>query len=406
MDWSGLARTSALYLGTMHGFRFATEPSTREALQNSFFWGYGRSLGAMHGWSDGDGNYENYLGHPIQGAVSGYIWINHDPKYRVVQFGANRDYWMSRLRAYGYAFAFSEQFEVGLFSEASLGQIQRYCCAYGFVDHVITPNMGMLWLVGGDILDRYVVRKIEDRSHNTGIRILARVALNPPLGFANVLSFKRPWQRENRPGVREYNGHLYYVAEHPRQIKAAELPLVPKFELIASLPSITRYGNRTCYGGQGIAGFRLSPQWQWTMEVGGCTLGNSMAQGWGGDSLTFMTGPQWILHGQSRWTPHFHLRFGGQKITESFCLKYAPNPWGLHDAPPCASDPSGYAQHYETTGPSFSTGGGVDLRLNRALALRMANLDYIHSWMSDLNGTSFNDGFRFSFGVGLRVGTW
>src|SRR5215469_14506968 len=27
----------------------------------------------MHGWSDGDGYYKNYLGHPIQGAVSGYI---------------------------------------------------------------------------------------------------------------------------------------------------------------------------------------------------------------------------------------------------------------------------------------------------------------------------------------------
>ena len=82
----------------------------------------------MHGWSEGDGYYENYLGNPIEGAVSGYIWIPGDPRYRAVQFGGSRDHWMSRLRAYGFAWAFSEQFEIGPISEASIGQIQRYCC--------------------------------------------------------------------------------------------------------------------------------------------------------------------------------------------------------------------------------------------------------------------------------------
>jgi hypothetical protein len=57
----------------------ATEPSSRTALHNSVFGGYFKALAAMHGWSDGDGYYANYLCHPIQGAASGYWWIDHDP---------------------------------------------------------------------------------------------------------------------------------------------------------------------------------------------------------------------------------------------------------------------------------------------------------------------------------------
>jgi hypothetical protein len=66
----------------MHMFRISTEQGTRDALNNSVVDGYFATLGAMHGWSDGDGYYENYLGHPIDGAVAGYIWLNNDRRYR------------------------------------------------------------------------------------------------------------------------------------------------------------------------------------------------------------------------------------------------------------------------------------------------------------------------------------
>src|SRR5262249_26359724 len=122
VQWKKLMKGSLLYLGIMHSFRLATEQGTREGLGNSLVGGYFQALGAMHGWSDGDSYYENYLGHPIQGAVSGYMWAHNDLKYRSVQFGGSRDYWMSRLRAYAFAWAFSEQFEIGPISEASVGQ--------------------------------------------------------------------------------------------------------------------------------------------------------------------------------------------------------------------------------------------------------------------------------------------
>lgn len=65
-----------------------------------------------------------------------------------------------------------------------------------------------------------------------------------------------------------------------------------------------------------------------------------------------------------------------------------------------------YTRHWETTGFSLSVGGGLDVGLNRALALRVANVDYMRSWLGNLNGTNFDHALRFSTGLVLRVGTW
>src|SRR6266550_1466067 len=404
VQWAPLMYASSSYIGVMHGFRFATEPSTRTAMGNQPL-GYFAALGAMHGWSDGDGYYENYLGHPIQGAVSDYLWIHNDLRYRNVEFGKSRGYWMSRLRAYAYSWAFSEQFEIGLFSEASLGQIQKYCCAYGFVDHVVTPNFGMVWLIGGDIIDRYVTRPLEDRSRSATARSVLRSVINPPQTFANVLMLKYPWHRENRPGPSAYDGQLYARAETPTAGKFM-LPLVPKFELTAAMPSFTRMGPYSCVGGSGVAGFHLDDVWQWTLEVGGCTLGNSLPNHWSGDSLIFNTGPQWIMHTSSRWSPHMHLRVGGQKITQEYCAVAGEAPVGVTVGTPCKSEPNLHARHYESTGFSISTGGGVDVKLNNAFAIRVVNLDYMYSWLHPVAGTDYNQGVRLTTGVVLRIGTW
>jgi hypothetical protein len=404
ISWRPLFRQSLYYLAIMHSFRLATEPSTRNAMANPVVSGYFQTLGAMHGWSDGDGYYENYLGHPIEGAVSGYIWMHNDRRYRNVEFGRSRDYWMSRLRAYAFAWAFSAQFEIGLLSEASVGQIQRYCCAYGFVDHVITPNAGAIWMVGGDIIDKYVTRRIEDHTRNPVVRAVVRGVLNPPLSFANVLAGQVPWHRDNRPGVHDYNGELYLRVEHP---SSAENRLVPSFELTASLPSALQLDGLSCIGGGGVGAFRLTNSWQWTAEVGGCTFGN-FAKNWSGDSLTFSTGPQWISHTASRWSPHLSMRLGGQKITQEY-IDPVVKQRVLESLPPGKSPKDvsyEYTTHFETTGLSLVVSGGADLRLNRALALRVANIDYVRSWLDPINGYDFNQGYRFSTGLVLRVGTW
>ena len=73
---------------------------------------------------------------------------------------------------------------------------------------------------------------------------------------------------------------------------------------------------------------------------------------------------------------------------------------------PCKSEPNLRAQHYESTGFSISTGGGLDVKVNNALAIRVANVDYMYSWLHPVAGTDYNQGLRFTTGLVLRIGTW
>ena len=204
---------------------------------------------------------------------------------------------------------------------------------------------------------------------------------------------------------------LSAAAFAPVQALSAEptvYPLVPKFEITATLPSLMNIGGLSCLGGGAVAGFRLTDSWQWTAEVSGCTLGNSLPKDWSGDSLTFTTGPQWIRHTEGRWSPHAHLRLGGQKVTEQYMNQQQRDLITRLLPPDTKLNPyyDFFATSYESTGLSLSIGGGMDYRLSRALALRVGNLDYVHSWLDPVHGTDFNNGLRFTTGLVLRLGTW
>jgi len=138
VHWSGVLSHSLRFLALEHGFRLWTEAGTRAGL-NQIPRGYLNSLGNLHGWADGDPFYVNYVGHPMQGAVSGFIWTQNDRRYWDVEFGRNRRYWKSRMRAAAFAWVYGIQFEIGPLSEASLGQIQAHYPQQGFVDQVVTP---------------------------------------------------------------------------------------------------------------------------------------------------------------------------------------------------------------------------------------------------------------------------
>src|SRR4051812_11469178 len=70
VQWGALAEQASLFLTIEHGFRLATDPVTRERAGGSFFGGYVDSLTNLHGWGDGDPFIVNYVGHPLQGAIS------------------------------------------------------------------------------------------------------------------------------------------------------------------------------------------------------------------------------------------------------------------------------------------------------------------------------------------------
>jgi len=199
VQWGSLILQSFEFALIEHGYRYATEQGTRDP-GRPFFQGYIDSVGALHGWADGDPFYVNYVGHPMQGAVSGYLWIHNDHRYRGVEFGRNPEYWKSRLRAGAFDWIYSEQMEIGPFSEASLGNIQATFPQQGFVDHVVTPVIGLGWLIAEDAMDRYVIRFLESRTRNRYLQALLRGGLNPSRSFANVISGQWPWARTRGMG--------------------------------------------------------------------------------------------------------------------------------------------------------------------------------------------------------------
>ena len=200
-QWNSALRESGIFLGLQHAFRIATEPQTRENLSGPFLRDWFHSVGSIHGWKDGDPHFVNYLGHPIQGGVTGFISIQNDPRYRKAEFGLSREYWIGRLRASAFTAIYSLQFEIGPLSEASLGNVQGAQGQNGIVDWVITPTLGTVWMITEDALDKHVIGRIEGKVRNPVVRILVRGWLNPTRSFSNMLRFELPWHRDNRPGV-------------------------------------------------------------------------------------------------------------------------------------------------------------------------------------------------------------
>jgi hypothetical protein len=204
-DWNSILWQSSAFLALEHGFRFATEPGTREHLRGPFFRDYGNAIKGLKGWGDTDPFLVNYIGHPMQGAVTSYIYTNNNQTGKMAEFGANRAYWNSRLRAMAYSAAYSAQFELGPIGEASLGNVGSSSVpgTMGWVDLVVTPAGGLGWQVTEDALDRYVIRTLEKKLRWGPAIVALRGALNPSRSFTNILRLKVPWHRDTRPGWRE-----------------------------------------------------------------------------------------------------------------------------------------------------------------------------------------------------------
>jgi hypothetical protein len=174
------------------------------------FWGrYARSVRSYRfgKWDDGDPFLVNYIGHPMGGAVAGWIEIQNDPAGSVRDFSSGRKYWTSRLRATAWIAAYSAQWELGPLSETSFGNLgswyyvqhdtRKYTNGTGLVDLVVTPVAGTAWIVGEDAIDHYAIRRLE-RVSNNRLYLFAVSFLNPNRSFANLLRWKAPWYRDAR----------------------------------------------------------------------------------------------------------------------------------------------------------------------------------------------------------------
>ena len=202
INWSRTLGESLFFLGMMHTYRLIIEPDTRHALTGKFWHDYINSVSQLRGWSDGDSFITNYVGHPMMGATAGRILVQNDPRGRALDFAFSKDYLKSRLKAFGYATLFSTQFEWGLISEGTIGNAtpnQYTKHPFSYIDFVVTPTVGTAWLVGEDIIDKYVIRYMEQWTTNRPFRCIVRSILNPTRAVSNAFRFKTLWYRDNRP---------------------------------------------------------------------------------------------------------------------------------------------------------------------------------------------------------------
>lgn len=422
VNWDNVMLQSGFFLGVKHGFRLWTEPGTREGLKGRFFPEWGRSVGSMHGWADGDPFYVNYIGHSMQGAVAAYIFAQNDlPRYRYVEFGKSKDYWKSRLRATAFSWAYSTQFEIGPLSEASLGNVQAMYPAFGFVDHVATPAAGLLWMLTEDVLDKYVVKPFERKYRNPWARMLVRSWLNPSRSFGNAMGFTMPWRRDTRPNLFHDDMLGRYIQNelntHGRVGPAIAGPSPEKANAVIAPAEFnvqfqpTWYGGTgTCLGGNSSIGFRLAERLQAVVDVGGCKM-MGMERDWSGDSLTYLAGFRYAAWSGRRWSASLRALAGGEKLTHEqfYPKKYAALKAAWKAA---GSDPKtqpkyeDFAYKNETNGFAMTGGAALDYRINPALQVKVASLDYRRSWVGPMDGRSYGNSVSLTTGVVLRIGTW
>lgn len=417
-------RQAWLYTGVMHSFRFVTEAGTRDALNGPWFQDWMASVSEIRGWDDGDPFITDYVAHSMEGAIFGFIQQNNDPRYRQVEWGSGRDYWISRLRALSFSAVMSTQWKIGPASEASLGNVQLHEPA-GFIDLANTPTLGVCVMMGEDIADRYVITALENRTANRVVLILARSFLNPSRAFSNLMAFKEPWYRATRVGLFRENHTLrkellvesraggakpFAFAKKTSQEAQGPFPLEAPIELMASSHYERFLGGGSCIGGGGTGAFRISPSWQIVGEVTGCMVIN-MPKNESGDSEMYSAGARWTPRASGRISPHAQVLVGGRRITHEI-----DDPQKRQQLRDAWNDGNGTFPHYpmrsqwstehQANGFAMSMGGGLDLVVNRALAWRVGNLEYTHTWLPDVDQIHASDGVRFTSGLTLRIGTW
>jgi hypothetical protein len=240
--WWPALQQSFYFLLIEHGFRIADDPFLRYLLWHKPFWhDYIASTRHFYWnqWGDGDDFIVNYIGHPMEGGVTGNIQILNDPRGRSLTFGKSHAYWMSRLRAMAFSAVYSAQFEAGpILSEAAIGNEGGYfykpgCDPYltcakagnkpitnntGWVDFVVTPTVGIGWILLEDSIESEFTDRWDPQTEDAPLKFkLWRAALSPTHVMSNFVAGKVPWYRYRIYGPDD--GNIFYrgsTADRPK----------------------------------------------------------------------------------------------------------------------------------------------------------------------------------------------
>jgi hypothetical protein len=219
-DWRPALWESFRFLMIEHGFRMAFQPAARRQTYKGHFWkDYVQSVKGLRGWEDQNGFMVNYVGHPLQGSTTSFIFLQNHRVGRALTFENSRSYWNSRLKSMVWSAAYSTYFEIGFpFSEAALGNVgsPKRNSRMGYVDLVVTPTLGTALVVGEDAIDRYLIRRLEGMGCNQPWRAAIRGLLNPSRSMANIVRGRVPWHRDTRPGITTCQANLR-PTRHPEK---------------------------------------------------------------------------------------------------------------------------------------------------------------------------------------------
>ncbi len=215
--WRPALTQSVNFLLFEHAFRLVDDPYLRYLMFHKPFWRDWLSSANqfdMSRWGDGDDFLVNYIGHPMQGGVTGDIYLQNDPRSRGLKIGRSSEYWKSRWRAMVWSAIYSMYFEIGpVLSETAIGNEGGYTytpgCGHrvcdrpgykpptnntGWVDFIITPTVGTGLIVLEDAIETKIVNRIVKDDQRFGYRVL-RSALNPTQSMANMMAGRYPWFR-------------------------------------------------------------------------------------------------------------------------------------------------------------------------------------------------------------------
>ena len=243
--WNGLIAQSLFFSLIENSVRVASDDQIRTLLATKPFWhDYVASMKQfnMRRWNDGDDFLVNYVGHPMQGAVSEFIEIQNDPAGRELEIGATHAYWMSRFKSFLWATAYSTYSEISPLGEAGIGNeggwtypidcethsggsgnCTKYTNNTGWVDFIVTPTVGSLWMLAEDTLDRFVSNRVQGGNRSRILPKILRGGLNPSRTMANALRLKAPWYRDFQHGSDPERSYGVHFLRSDESMRAAEL---------------------------------------------------------------------------------------------------------------------------------------------------------------------------------------
>jgi hypothetical protein len=251
---------------------------------------------------------------------------------------------------------------------------------------------------------------------------------NPTRAFANLMGARRPWQRDTWPGLFgsgfiarsesirlrktqadagliQTSSSQYLVAA--RSAPPPEFAKVAPIELEAGAYYETFLGGGSCIGGGGQGAFRLSPSWQVVAKPFGCLIVN-MPTNQSGDSLVYAAGLRWTPRATRRISPLAVPSWRAQsnsRVMDHELRDKLQREWDDGQIPhyPVRSD---YSVENSANGVASLAGGGMDIKVHPALTVRVANLEYTHSFLPRVDRIDASNGFRLTTGIVLRIGTW